>query len=64
MKTKPVSPGNSQANAIIERIHQVIRNLLLTYNLQETYVDDADPWTGILAAVDFAVQYTYRRSKG
>ena len=64
IKTKPVSPGNLQANAIVEIIHQVIGSLVRTYNLQETYVDDAHPWLGILAAEAFAVRSTYHTTKG
>ena len=59
IKTKPASPGNPQANTIIERTHQVLGNLIHTYNLQETYVDDADLYMGILAAAAFAVRSTY-----
>ena len=55
IKTNLDSPGNPQANKTIERIHQVLGNLVRTYNLQETYVDDADPWIGILVAEAFAV---------
>ena len=64
IKNKPTSPGNPQANAIIERIHQVLGDLVRTYNLQETYIDDADPWIGILAAEAFAVRSTYHTTKG
>ena len=63
IKTKPVSPGKQQANTIVEIIHQVLGNLVCTYNLKETYVDDADPWMGILAAAAFAVCSTYHRIK-
>ena len=63
INTKPDSPVNPQANEIIERIHQVIGNLAHIYNLQETYVDDADPWMGILAASSFAVRSTYHKTK-
>ena len=52
---KRASPGNLQANAIIERIYQVLGNLVHTYNLQERCVDDADPCMGILAAEAFTV---------
>ena len=34
INTNPNSPGNPNANAIIERIHKVIGNLVHTYNLQ------------------------------
>ena len=58
IKTKPDSPCNPQLSAIIKRIHQVLVNLVRTYNKQETYIDDADTWTVILVAVAFAVRST------
>ena len=57
--TKPHSPGNPQADAIIERINQSLGRLVYTYNIQETYIDDDDPWMGILAIAAFAVRSTY-----
>ena len=59
----PDSPRNPWANAIVNIIYQVLGNLIQTYNLQETYVDDADWWMGILAEVAFAVRSTYHRTK-
>ena len=58
INTKPDSTGNLQANAITERIHQVLGNLVHTYNIKETYVDDSDPWMGILATAVLAVRST------
>ena len=58
----PNSPRNLQANAIIERIHQLLGNLILTFNLHDTYVDDTDPWMRILTVEAFAVQYTYHQT--
>ena len=46
IKTKPDSPGNRQANSIVERVHKLLGNLVHIYNLQETYVDDTNPWVG------------------
>ena len=63
IKTKPASPGNPQANVTIERLHQVLGNLLRMYNLEETYVDDVYPSIVILEAAAFAVRYTYHRKK-
>ena len=56
IKTNPYSHGKPQSNTIIERINQVLGKLVHTYNPQETYVDDADPWMGILAAEYFTVR--------
>lgn len=53
---KPITTRNPQANAIIERIHQTIGNILRTFDIGE--VDEADPWSGILAATMFAVRAT------
>ena len=58
-----MSPGNPKADVIVEIINQLLGNLVRTYNLQETYVDDADPWMGILAAAAFAVHSNYHRIK-
>ena len=43
------------SNAILERIHQVLRNLVWTFNIQQNYVDKNDPWAGILAVAEFAI---------
>ena len=37
-------------NATLERIRQVLGNLVRTFNIQQTYVDKNDPWAVILAA--------------
>ena len=51
---KPSALGNTTTNAILEQIHQVLGNLVQTYNIKDTYVDDYSPWSGILAAATFA----------
>ena len=63
IKTKPTSPGNQQENAIVERIHKVLGNRVRTYNLQETYVDDADQWIGILSATPLRYALHTKRLK-
>ena len=50
-------------NAVLERIHQVIRNLVRTFNISQTYVDKNDPWTVILAASAFVIFSTTNRLK-
>ena len=61
---KPSTLGNPTFNAILKRIHQVIGNLVRTYNIKETYVDKDDPWLGILAASEFASFSTENSLKG
>ena len=63
IKTKPDSPRNPQGNETIKRLHQVLGSLVRTYNLQEAYVYDADPFMGILEASAFTVRYKYHRTK-
>ena len=36
---KPITPGNPIPNAVLERIHQVLGNLIRTFNIQQTCVD-------------------------
>ena len=60
IKPKPISVRNPQANAIIERIHQTIGNMIRTFELYDSDdLDDEDPWSGILTAVMAAVRSTY-----
>jgi transposase InsO family protein len=59
IKRKPITVRNPQANAIVERIHQVIGNIIRTFELQDNYLDEEDPWKGILSATAFAVRATY-----
>ena len=44
-------------------MYQVLGNLIQTYNIEGKYVDDADPWTVILAEATFTVLYTHPRTK-
>ena len=57
VKRKPITKRNPQANAILERIHQTLGNIIRTSN--KTNLDDKDPWSGILSAAMFALRSTY-----
>ena len=59
IKTKPITTRNPQANAIIERVHQTLGNVIRTFELQDNYLDEEDPWAGVLSAAAFAVRATY-----
>eukprot|EP00957_Ditylum_brightwellii_P166607 12682664-Ditylum_brightwellii.AAC.1 len=58
VKEKPITVRNSQANSIIERIHQTIGNMLRSFKVHDTSIDEKDPWTGVLSAVRFATRAT------
>ena len=53
--------GNPTSNAILEWIHQVFINLVRTFNISKTYVDEDDPWTGILSASSLEIISTINR---
>ena len=58
VKVKPIMTQNPQANAIAERVHQTIGNMIRTFDLYDNDGID-DPWSGILAAVMAAVRSKY-----
>jgi len=53
-----ITTRNPQANAIIERVHQTIGNMIRTFQVQNRELDAQDPWGGILSATMFAVRAT------
>ena len=58
-KSKPTTIKNPQANAIVERIHQVVGNMLRTYKLQDADLDETNIWSEILASIAWAIRSTY-----
>ena len=58
IKHKPITVRNPQANAMVERIHQVLTNMMRTFELENKYLDATSPWKGILSAVAFAIRST------
>ena len=56
ISTKPSTSWNPMFNAMLERIHQVLGNLVQTVNTStQTYVEKDDSWTLILAAAAFSI---------
>jgi hypothetical protein len=43
IKAKPITVRNPQANAIVKRVHQVIGNIIRTFELESNYLDEEDP---------------------
>eukprot|EP00957_Ditylum_brightwellii_P021543 1624214-Ditylum_brightwellii.AAC.1 len=50
VKKKPTTARYPQANSIIERIHQTIRNFIRSFEVHDTSINEKDHWTGILSA--------------
>ena len=46
IKGKPIKVRNPQDNSIVERVHQVIGNIVRTFELQDNYLDEEDTWKG------------------
>ena len=60
IKKRGISPRNPQANSILERIHQVIGNMIKTFKVYDREdLEEQDPWSGILSAIMFGVRATY-----
>ena len=60
-----ITTRNPQANAIVERIHQTIGNMIRTMRLQSnTNIDKDDPFSGVLSAVAFATRATIHTTLG
>ena len=53
-----ISLRNPQANAIVEIPHQTIGNINLTFEIQQMYLDNENPWEGILSSTMFAIWST------
>ena len=49
---------NPQANAIVERVHQTIGNMIRTWFVNDPDLDRRDPYAGLLTAVAFATRAT------
>ena len=55
---KPITPRNPQANAILEKVNQIIGNILLTFKVQNMVLDDKNLWDGIMASTMFTLTAT------
>ena len=59
---RPSNLGNPISNAVLERIHQILRNLVRTFDIStQTHVGENDPWTVLLDAAVFAILSTTNR---
>ena len=55
---KPITTRNPQSNAVLERIHKTIADIIRTHQLNEIELDEDDPWSGVLAAAMWATRAT------
>lgn len=59
IKPRLTTVKNPQANAPVERIHQVVGNMLRSKDLANHVCDAIDPWTSILQSIGWAVRNSY-----
>jgi transposase InsO family protein len=59
IRRKLITTRNPQANAMVERAHQTLHNMLATLNIRGRQdLDSRESWDGILSAVAFAMRAT------
>ncbi len=56
---KPTTTHNPQSNSIVERIHQVLNDMLRTMELEERELDPSHPFDEALSAAAYAIRCTY-----
>ena len=62
--SRPSTLVNTMTNVVLERIHHVLGNIVRTFRIStQNYVDKDDPWTEVLAAVEFAIHSATNRQK-
>jgi len=56
---KPTTEYNPQGNSIVERVHQVVNNMIRTFEIEERELPEDNPFEPILSAVAYAIRSTY-----
>jgi len=66
IKVKPTctTVENPQGNSPVERVHQVIHNMIITKDLKNKVVDYINPWGEILSSVAYAIRASYHSTLG
>jgi transposase InsO family protein len=58
IKCRHTTSYNPQGNSIIERVNQVMGNMLRDFELEETYLDKNNPWGNFLQACAYGIRST------
>jgi len=59
MKKKPTTSYNPRASGIIERIHQVLRDNIATFELSKVELPEVNPFDSFVAAASWAIRSSY-----
>ena len=58
VKKKIITTRNPQANAIVERVHQRIGNVIRTMEVYDQDLDQEEPFKKVISATCFAIRST------
>lgn len=61
IKPSKTSIKNPRANGVLERLHQVISNMLRCMDLPNMMLNPEDPWTSVLASVAYSIRCAHHR---
>jgi hypothetical protein len=61
---KPSTEYNPQSNGMIKRVHQVLGNMMRTFELSNQDLEEENPWEPFLTAAAFAIRSTYHTTTG
>ena len=59
IEEKPSLEYNPQSNGIVERVHQVLGDMIRTFELEEQDLNERDPFKEMLTLVGYAIRSTY-----
>ena len=64
MKLKKSGAWNPQANSIVQRIHQVLGNMMRTFDLDNADVNEEDLWSEFISSTCYAIRTTHHTTLG
>ena len=59
IKAKPTTSHNPQANAIIERVHKVVNDMLKSFDMENENLEEDSPFDYFLQSTAWAIRSTY-----
>ena len=59
IKAKPTSSHNPQVNAIIERVRNVVNDMLRSFDLENENLEEDNPFDFFLQSTAWAIRSTY-----
>ena len=64
IKAQPSTVKNPQANSILERVHQVLADMLRCKDVSKLSLESSDPWSQLLSSVAWAIRSTTHTTLG